>query len=240
MTNNTPTNASGGNPELTAFALGELAPDSDVYKQVQARLDTDADARAYVQQTRALAQQLTASYADDDAAASGLSDHQQKELAAMIDQHDKQAPAPIKPSKSFWLSRPALIAAGLALAAGAAITTISLMDGPDTPTTNQRADAQSITGLDMVGESLAAPVAVDFDNAPLAEVFAFLNKQTSVVFDTDWDALAKRGINAQTPVSLKTDEMILVVVGDVETIEPSLKELGYPIVKLDTEGNVLK
>ncbi|MBX2852003.1 MAG: von Willebrand factor type A domain-containing protein [Phycisphaeraceae bacterium] len=208
MTNNTtPANASGGDPELTAFALGELEPGSDAYKQVQALLDTDADARAYVEQTRALGEQLTASYHGSDAAASGLSDHQQEELSAMIDQHDREAPAPTTPPKRFWLSRPALIAAGLALAAGAAITAISLMDGPDTPTT-RHADTDTITGLDKVGESLAAPVAVDFENAPLAEVFAFLNKQTQVAFDTDWDALAKRGVDAKTPVSLKADELV--------------------------------
>jgi secreted protein with Ig-like and vWFA domain len=218
--NNTPKNTPDGNPtggdhsggaELTAFALGELEPGSDVYNEVQARLDTDADARAYVEQTRALGEQLAASYRDSDAASSGLSDHQQKELATMIDQHDNEAPAPapMTPPKSFWLSRPALIAAGLALAAGAAITAVSLMGPADTtPDITNSNSADTITGLAKVGESLAEPVAVDFDNAPLAEVLAFLNKQTQVAFDTDWDALAKRGIDAKTPVSLKADELI--------------------------------
>jgi len=54
------------------------------------------------------------------------------------------------------------------------------------------------------------------------------------------ESLTKEQVDALAAEHLKTDEMILVVVGDVETIEPSLKELGYPIVKLDTEGNVLK
>ena len=35
-------------------------------------------------------------------------------------------------------------------------------------------------------------------------------------------------------------DMIMVVVGDKATILPSLKELGYPIVELDTDGNPTK
>lgn len=206
-TPNTPSSPKPDDAMLTAFALGELAPDSDVYKQVQARLETDADARTFVEQTSALGQQLSASYAANNAAASGLLDHQQKELSAMIDQQDNTPSGPITPPKRFWLSRPALIAAGLALAAGAAITTITLMDGPDKPTI-QHADASALTGLDKIGKSLAEPVAVDFENAPLSEVLAFLNKQTRVAIDTDWNALAKRGINAKTPITLKADELI--------------------------------
>lgn len=192
---------------LTAFALGELAPSSDVYKQVQQRLETDADARAYVQQARALGEQLSASYHANDASTSGLSDNQQKELAAMIDQQDSAPTGPITPRKNFWLSRPALIAAGLALAAGAAITTVTMIDGPDTPT-KQHANKDSITGLSRISSSLAEPVAVDFENTPLSEVLAFLNKQIRVAIDTDWDSLAKRGIDAKTLVTLKADELI--------------------------------
>jgi zinc protease len=33
------------------------------------------------------------------------------------------------------------------------------------------------------------------------------------------------------------DKMAIVVVGDRAVIEPGLKELGYPIVLLDSDGN---
>ena len=209
MTNNTnhQTNLPSDDPNLTAYALGELEPGSDVYEQVKARLEVDADAKAFVEQTRSLAHQLDASYSNDAVASTGLSDHQQKELAAMIEQQDNKATEPITPPKSFWLSRPALLAAGLALAAGAAITTITLVNQPDEPTSGQ-IDSIAVTGLDKVGENFAGNVAVDFENAPLSEVFAFLNKQTNVAIETDWDALAKRGVTAQTPVTLKTDELV--------------------------------
>ncbi|MFK7788564.1 MAG: hypothetical protein AB8C95_03580, partial [Phycisphaeraceae bacterium] len=196
-------------PSLTAFALGELEPGSDVYKQIEARLETDAQAKAFVEQTRTLGEQLGDAYNANDAASSGLSEHQQKELATMIDQQDNTPAGPITPPKQFWLSRPALIAAGLALAAGAAFMAVNMM-GPDEPSPIVKNDAtgDTITGIAKIGETLAEPIAVDFDNAPLSEVFAFLNKQTRVTFDTDWDSLGKRGINAQTPVTLKSDELI--------------------------------
>lgn len=52
--------------------------------------------------------------------------------------------------------------------------------------------------------------------------------------------LAKEDVDAMAKDMMKTDEMILVVVGDVATIRPSLEELGYPIVQLDTEGKSVK
>ena len=54
------------------------------------------------------------------------------------------------------------------------------------------------------------------------------------------ESLTKEAVDAMAAEHLKTDEMILVVVGDVETIEESLQGLGYPIVKLDVDGNPVK
>jgi zinc protease len=36
------------------------------------------------------------------------------------------------------------------------------------------------------------------------------------------------------------DEMLIVVVGDKETILPSLKELGYEIIELDANGDTVQ
>ncbi|MEO0475234.1 MAG: von Willebrand factor type A domain-containing protein [Planctomycetota bacterium] len=206
MTNN---NFKPDDPNLTAYALGELEPGSDVYEQVKARLDQDADAAAFVEQTRALGDQLSASYQTDETNASGLLDHQQKELAAMIDQQDNQATEPITPPKPFWRTRPALLAAGLALAAGAAFTTITLMDrleDVDIVTPPERADLAS--GIAEVSEQLTVSIPVEYVEMPLGEVFASLSRQISVEIDTDWDALAKRGIEAKTPVTLKADGVV--------------------------------
>ncbi|MCF6275565.1 MAG: insulinase family protein, partial [Robiginitomaculum sp.] len=46
-------------------------------------------------------------------------------------------------------------------------------------------------------------------------------------------------LNALATKHLKLDEMIMVVVGDKGTVMEDLKELGYPIVELDADGNVV-
>ncbi len=53
------------------------------------------------------------------------------------------------------------------------------------------------------------------------------------------EQLTKEQVDALAAEHLRTQEMILVVVGDVATIEPSLAGLGHKIVKLDADGNPL-
>ncbi len=195
-------------PNLTAYALGELEAGTDVYNQVEARLADDPDARAFVEQARALADQLTTSFRAADGSA-GLSDHQQKEISAMIDQqqstdrpNDANTPAP----RILKMPRKLLLAAGLALAATAAITTVTLMTGPGTPEIT-KSDTDEVKGLANIQETLATTsVAVDFEDASLSEVFAFLHKQTGVSIEADWDSLEKRGIEAKTRVSMSADK----------------------------------
>jgi zinc protease len=78
-----------------------------------------------------------------------------------------------------------------------------------------------------------------------AQKLVFLSR--IVTYDLDDDFVEKQnkilaGI-AQTDLSqlaakhLSMDEMLIVVVGDKETILPSLEELGYEIVELDAKGN---
>eukprot|EP00752_Nemacystus_decipiens_P013984 g12420.t1 len=189
---------------LTAYALGELDPQSEAHHAVEARLASDAVARAYVQQTRALADQLMTSYQANDHA-TGLTEQQQQVVSAAI------AAPPTDPigTKSnsphvLRMPRKLLLAAGLALAATAAITTVTLMNGPD----NTEQLATEITGFAQVQEALATKrVAVDFDNATLNEVFAFLHKQTGVSIDADWEALRTRGITPKTRVTMTDDAL---------------------------------
>ena len=54
------------------------------------------------------------------------------------------------------------------------------------------------------------------------------------------EQMNKESADALAAEHLQTDQMVLVVVGDVATIEPSLAELGYPIVKLDADGQPLE
>ncbi|HUF71898.1 MAG TPA: pitrilysin family protein [Gammaproteobacteria bacterium] len=53
------------------------------------------------------------------------------------------------------------------------------------------------------------------------------------------ERIRKREIDTLAREHLGIDEMILVVVGDKRSILPSLEELEFPIVELDTEGNPL-
>ncbi len=50
-------------------------------------------------------------------------------------------------------------------------------------------------------------------------------------------AIGQEELNELAKKHLNMDEMIIVVVGDKETILPSLVELGYEIVELDVDGN---
>jgi zinc protease len=63
----------------------------------------------------------------------------------------------------------------------------------------------------------------------------FTDQQTKIL-----ESLTKEEVDALAKEYLNSKEMILVVVGDSATILPSLKELGYPIVKLDADGKVVK
>ena len=58
------------------------------------------------------------------------------------------------------------------------------------------------------------------------------NEILSAISQEEIDALAARHMNM--------DEMLIVVVGDKQTIMPGLQELGYDIVELDADGNELE
>ena len=207
-------NPTPDDPNLTAYALGELDPASDVYKQIEARLQTDADAQAFVQQTRALGEQLVASY-HADASSAGLAEHQHRELSNMIDQQPNSTNTPPRTAATqqpdrhvLRMPRKLLLAAGLGLAATAAIITITWPGDNTDVTINEKADkpAAKVTGLANVTHTLNEPVAADFDNATLAEVLVYLEKQTGIAFETNWSALKPRGISRDTRVSFSADQ----------------------------------
>jgi predicted Zn-dependent peptidase len=51
------------------------------------------------------------------------------------------------------------------------------------------------------------------------------------------NAVTLADVNRVANKYLTPDKMAIVIVGDRKTIEPGLKELGYPIAILDAEGN---
>jgi len=64
----------------------------------------------------------------------------------------------------------------------------------------------------------------------------FVDQQRAIL-----EGMTEEAMDALAAEHLSTiDEMILVVVGDKETILPTLEELGYPIVELDSDGNPLE
>jgi zinc protease len=71
---------------------------------------------------------------------------------------------------------------------------------------------------------------VNYDLEP-----SFVDEQSEILQNmtkADADALAAK--------HLKVDEMIMVVVGDKDAIFDNVKALGYPVVELDVDGNVVK
>ena len=60
----------------------------------------------------------------------------------------------------------------------------------------------------------------------------FVDKQNEIL-----DAIGLEELNQVAAEQLSMDNMIIVVVGDKQTILPSLEELGYEIVELDEAGN---
>ena len=64
---------------------------------------------------------------------------------------------------------------------------------------------------------------------------SFVDEQNEILA-----AIGQDEINQLASKHLDIEEMIIVVVGDKATILPSLEELGYEIVELDTSGNLLQ
>ncbi|MEH6585239.1 MAG: pitrilysin family protein [Halioglobus sp.] len=62
----------------------------------------------------------------------------------------------------------------------------------------------------------------------------FVDKQDEILA-----GISQEEINALAKEHLDVDDMIIVVVGDKQTILPGLQKLGYEIVELDASGNVL-
>ncbi|MEL7454289.1 MAG: insulinase family protein, partial [Pseudomonadota bacterium] len=63
----------------------------------------------------------------------------------------------------------------------------------------------------------------------------FVEEQKSILAGITADE-----VNTLATSFLNQEDMIIVVVGDKEQILPSLEPLGYPIVELDTDGNLVE
>jgi zinc protease len=53
------------------------------------------------------------------------------------------------------------------------------------------------------------------------------------------NAVTLEDVNRVAKQYLDPEHMAIIIVGDRAVIEPGLKELGYPITLLDTEGNTI-
>ncbi len=194
-------------PNLTAYALGELDPASELYQQVHAQLQRDPQARAFVNEARALAEQLRSSFRAAESSAT-LTDPQQQELATMINQPNQPNEQSATAPKILRMPRKLLLAAGLALAATAVITTITLLPPSNQNTKQTQTNIAPVTGHANVSKALTQEVTANYDNTSLREVFAALHQQTGVAIDANWSALAVRGVDANTKVTLMADKPV--------------------------------
>jgi zinc protease len=64
---------------------------------------------------------------------------------------------------------------------------------------------------------------------------SFVDEQNEILA-----AIGKDELDALAKKHLVMEDMIIVVVGDKTTILPSLEELGYEIVELDADGNLIE
>lgn len=218
MNDDTPNTAPLNDPDLTAYALGELEPGSDAADRIEALLAATPEAAAYVDQVRALGEELSQKLATP---AAGLSDAQQQTVeqaatgyapgVAPATAADAQTP----PAGPLRFPRKALLAAGLALAAGAAITTAVLLDttdGPDpetaviAPPTHVNPSAQSAINQLQSVALFNAEMSADFDATPLNDALAAIGRATGARIDVDWTGLNRRGINPETPITFKVDK----------------------------------
>jgi len=208
MNDHTPTPDELHDSELTAYALGELEPGSDRFVAVEARLVEDEDARAFVKQTRAVADELARQFARGSAAGEGLAQDQREAVLAAASPRptDHLVAGAIRPRPLF--SRKALLAAGIVLAAGAAITSAVLLndnspaDNPPVATDTPVAPTGPLEVIDRMNK----PIDSDYSATPLRDALATLQQQTHTPIDIDWDALHQRGIDPDTPITFKADD----------------------------------
>ncbi|MCC9136945.1 insulinase family protein [Pontibacter silvestris] len=92
-----------------------------------------------------------------------------------------------------------------------------------------------------IGQSYARKYETSFQKA------SFLNNLLRYNLDKDYlkkqneilQHITKEELNAIAKKYLPTDKMNIVLVGDKATIKPGLEKLGYDLVELDAEGNML-
>ncbi|MGB0767903.1 MAG: VWA domain-containing protein, partial [Phycisphaeraceae bacterium] len=213
---------------VTAYALGELDPQSDDYQSIAAKAADDAALHDQIEQIAALGDRLTQSYAQ--AAGPGLDD---AALAAVVD----SATAPIarirpRPTLTRRLLPYAGVAACAALAtAGAllAIQSAGVAPSNQTQTTpndrlapgdtavatldpdDRNDDAQPtlpiapkpLTPAQQLAAKLDAPLDIDIEKATLSAFFDLIRDETETNFVVNWPALELVGIDRDSPLTMQ-------------------------------------
>ena len=209
----TPTPHGYNAEDLTAYALNELDPDSDAHRAIAAALANDPAIRAEIDAIKLSAAAVHEALADEPAPVPMSRDREGADQLARLTQH--QGPLPHgrgssgsgsrRPTAPLF-ARPALLAAGFALAAGAAVTVVSMLQ-PDAGHTPIADHAPAPRGIDAIHAALQTPVTASFQDAPLRAVFAEVTRTTHAELAVDWDALAERGVSPETRITFDADAM---------------------------------
>lgn len=213
ITNDQPT---PDDPMLTAFALGELAPGSEDYLAVEARLAEDAEARAYVEQARAIGQQLRDRY-QDTPQAPGLSDAALLGLANAVDAPvatmRRQPPALRRLLPFVGVAAcTALATAGVFLAIQKDPAPSETADRGENTAPNTQVDANDqdppevsdnkpVDLRAVTKDKLSRPVTIDYNSVPLMHAIKDLSEQTGTQLIVNWPALELVGIDPATLVA---------------------------------------
>lgn len=246
---NTPINE---DPLLTAYALGELDPQSDDYKTIAAQAADDPALQEQIEQIASLGNQLKTSY--EQAAGPGLNE---AVLSKLVDTSETPT-APIarihrKPS----LTRRLLPYAGVAACTALATASVFLTMQPETqpPVQAQQNEkpgyetvvtepvVHNIDPIAQTKEKLATPMTFSNDNMSLHQVFQEIQTKTGVNVIANWPSLELVGVDlaslitiyvkdvpAQTLLELTLDQLSADLFGD-DKLSYRIKE---NLIQIDT------
>ncbi|MEM9416297.1 MAG: von Willebrand factor type A domain-containing protein [Planctomycetota bacterium] len=204
--------------DLTAFALGELDPAGDTHQAIAAALAQDPAIAAEIDAIKASAATVRDALAHEPiaTAAEGTPttsrDREGADPGVGVDRSVGPLPdgrgslmAKTGRPRAPLFARPALLAAGFALAAGAAVAVVSMMQTGQPPITPPLTEHTTPHGITAIHAALDTPVTASFKEAPLEDVFATVRDATHAELGVDWEALEARGLTKETTLTFDAD-----------------------------------
>ena len=213
-------NPSGGeDPKLTAYALGELDPQSEDYKTIAAKVADDPALQEQVQQIASLGDQLRQSY--DQAPTPGLDDATLTNLVNTPEAHAMPAAPIARIHRRPSLTRRLLPYAGVAACTALATAGVFMVMQPEVkpPAQAQQNDKPAIqavvpepvvNNLDPIAqtkEKLTTPMTFSNDNMSMHQVLKEISAKTGVNVVANWASLELVGVDIATLITIQIKDV---------------------------------